>query len=380
MKKTEPKVAFIGWNPFQLIHVSTLIKSLSNSIFILEKKHNNLKQFSHELINDPNIPVIICKSENLHQLDGVYDVIVCQTAFTDIHKFSKTKIAMVQYGYAKESHNYGSWRSFADICFTYGPYAAKKISYFCPTINIGFLRKEAVEPQYIEESKSLYKHLLVPNKKTILYLPTWGSHKSDTVYLKKIATLKNQYNVIIKEHHNTHLLGFKPTKIIKDKTESLGVNDDVMRLIAITDIVITDFSGAIFDAIFCKKPVIILNSKNPNNKSRLDKDSIEYKRREELGYIINQEHELEQTIQKAINDKENYISEELYQQLFSTIKNPFKIVKQEIDNLFTQKNLVLTKKQILLREETKDIYASKYISFKYKISNYLYLIYTKLMK
>ncbi len=38
-----PKVAFIGWNPFQFLHVKDLASSIHRAIFIIEKEMIMLK-------------------------------------------------------------------------------------------------------------------------------------------------------------------------------------------------------------------------------------------------------------------------------------------------------------------------------------------------
>lgn len=384
MKKCEPKIAFIGWNPFQLIHVSELIKQIPNSIFILENKHNSLSQFDKALLSRPEVPVQTYRSKDIHKLDNLYDIVVCQTAFTDIHRFNKAKIAMIQYGYAKEPHNFGAWRSLADICFTYGPYASEKISYFCPTTEIGHARKEEIEKtSFILESQQKFRDLLKPNKKTILYLPTWGELNSSKEYLSTVLSLQDNYNVIVKIHHNTDLLSLKSSRKKKKQAHAfLGANDDSLQLIAISDVIISDYSGAIFDAVFCKKPIILLNSKIIfKGSDKVDEYSIEYRRRNELGYNVDRPEDLINAVEDSLSDNKYLLANELYEHLYFSDKiNTYKKIHEGLVKLNQVDNSGLSQQQLYIRQEIKKLYKAKYSSLKYKALNNLLSFYSKVIK
>lgn len=377
----ELKVAFIGWNQFQLIHVSELIKYMPNSVFILENKHNSLANFDTNLLNRPDIPIIPCSSKNIHKLDNLYDVIITQTVFTDIHKFTKAKIAMIQYGYAKEAHNYGPWRSLADICFTYGAYATKKIDHFCPTYEVGYLRQASVtDPLFLSTAKKRYSHLIKPNKKTILYLPTWGEYSSKGQYLDQIIAMNKKYNVLIKIHHNTDLLSLKKIKI-KPTLQLLGANDDALQLIALSDIVISDYSGSIFDAIYCKKPVVLLDPRKMIlQRGKVDQFSLEYTCRNKLGYVVNHPDLLEKQINKALRETKSKVSASLYEYLFSENKNTYKLIHKALIRLVIDKEPTLSQQQLYIRSAMKDLYSLKYSSIHYKFLNIFQTIYSKVIR
>ncbi|HBD1449606.1 TPA: CDP-glycerol--glycerophosphate glycerophosphotransferase, partial [Escherichia coli] len=143
---------------------------------------NYIKDFSCNLLHNTDVPVIVWDRSKMAELDGLFDIIICQTIFFRMETFVKTKIVMIQYGYAKEPHNYGAWRSLGDLCLTYGDYARKKISHFCPSVSIG-------NPRYDKWHKVINnKDVQVPENnnvtlKKILYVPTWGDLSSIDYYL-----------------------------------------------------------------------------------------------------------------------------------------------------------------------------------------------------
>ena len=308
---TTPKIGFVGWNPFQLLHVRKLIKALPGACFVLEKRKDFINEFSDDLLNDPSVPVIVWKHNTLIALDGVFDVLVCQTEFKGIESFVETQIAMIQYGYAKEAHNYGTWRSLANLNLAFGPYAARKIGYFSPTVASG-------NPRYDDwfdsdfHSNSIAKHMagLDPNKRTVLYAPTWGDLSSIDVFLGAVYDLADQFNVLLKMHHNTHLLEPGRKQAMKHQTvRHLGANEDLLELMTVSDIVISDYSGAIFDAVFCKKPLILLNVDiDQTMGKKLDEHSLEYMRRDEIGLQVDRPHSLRDAVLQAAQASDIMIS------------------------------------------------------------------------
>ena len=302
------KIAFVGWNPFQLLHVKTLLLSLPNSVFIVEKRvDNNVSFFSTNVLKDVKAQIVIMSQKDMKTLDEKYHVIITQTMFRDIHKIQKAKIVMLQYGYAKEPYNYGEWRALASLCLTYGEYALEKIAPICPTVVTGNPRYDLwQEKKFHEQSMLKYKTYLAFNKKTILYIPTWGELSSFDAYINAIEKLSTTHNVLVKLHHNTDYLELDRVKNIKNKKISyFGGNDDILELLSVSDIVISDYSGAIFDAIYCHKKIVLLDllDKTILKSKKIDVQSIEFNQRDRLGIRVLSPDTLASTIDNIVEDE-----------------------------------------------------------------------------
>lgn len=289
-REKTPQIAFIGWNPFQFIHVAEIARALPGSYFLVEKRKDYVREFDESILTGWDVPVLIWHRRMVQELDGLFDVIVCQTPFSQAELFTKTRIAMIQYGYAKEVHNYGAWRSLADLCLVYGPYAAAKIGYFCPVAQVGMPRFDKWhDPAFVSQTKDRYAHLLNKSRKTILYMPTWGDLSTVDKYIDSVRELGDRYNVLLKLHHNTALLeSSRKQKLSQmDGCVHFGANDDVVELLAVADIVLSDYSGAIFDAVYCRKPVVLLHDDIVQKVgTKMDRYSLEYAARERIGAIV----------------------------------------------------------------------------------------------
>ena len=121
---TQLRFGFIGWNPFQFRHALDIARALPGSAMIVEARGKHPEAFDDALITEAGVPVYFWPARRMRELDGVCEVIVCQTVFTHIEHFRKSR-SYAQYGLAKEPL-ISSWRAFADLCLVYGPYSARR--------------------------------------------------------------------------------------------------------------------------------------------------------------------------------------------------------------------------------------------------------------
>lgn len=358
------KIAFIGWNPFQFIHIKLLASKIPGSVFILEKRRDHLNDFTKEILTNQEVPVVVWETGKIKELDGVFDVIVCQTMFLHLPLFEKTKVVMLQYGYAKEPHNYGTWRALADLCLVYGSYPEKKLSTYAPSKAVGNPRLQLwYDEDFHLIAKNKYIHSIDDGLLTVLYMPTWGELSSVDEYIGAVLGLSERYNVLVKLHHNTDLLeDGRLEKIETDRIHFFGANDDALELLSISDVVISDYSGAIFDAIHCEKPVVLLD-KNENEileEAKIDTHSLEFNRRDELGYRVARPSDLIDGI-KYIEENYDYIVGEkkaIKSELYEYSENSVEKCIEAINSLISG-DIVRTQMQSYIHDSVKELYQLK---------------------
>nr|WP_245552763.1 CDP-glycerol glycerophosphotransferase family protein [Actinobacillus capsulatus] len=347
------KIAFIAWNSFQVLHFKPLLQALPIALLIIEKRRRSVP-ICKDILRDINNNIAYISHTDIHaKIDGNFDVLVAQTTFEQLYLFRHTKIALLQYGYAKEPHNYGTWRTFADLNLVYGHYAYKRISYFSPTEITGCPRYDLWhQPLFHQKAKKTYGNVLDTNKKTILYAPSWGELSSFSLYITEIAKLAESHNVLVKLHHNTLLLANKHQNYEKlyPNLHFFYESDDLLSLISIADIVISDFSGAIFDAIFGKKPVVLLTIPLMNQQ-KLDEFSLEVAHRSKLGYEVTTPEKLAISVTQALTEQK-LVDEALYQELFVHNKNATQQAINALQQLADGK-YVLSQQQLYVRHTEK---------------------------
>jgi hypothetical protein len=353
----QPRFGFVGWNPFQLLHALDIARTLPGSMMVVEKRSSHVEEFSDELLLDSEVPTLVWADKQMAELDGVFDVIVCQTIFTQIEHFERSKIAMLQYGQAKEPHNFGAWRSLADLCLCYGPYAQQRISYFCPAVAVGNPRFDKWDdPAFACKAAERYGRL-DPKRKTVLYVPTWGDLSTQEQFFDAVTELGQEHNVLIKLHHNTDLLEPHRTGALANRrVHHFGANDDVLELLALSDIVLSDYSGAIFDALYCKKPVILLQQHSTDRfGKKLDAHSLEYAQQDRIGPVCTSPSQLAERVRQVLAKTISYdaVNQSLVDELY--VKSPGAVARsvQALSALARGESPGLTQLQSYVREEVR---------------------------
>lgn len=96
------------------------------------------------------------------------------------------------------------------------------------------------------------------NKKTILYLPTHGDLSSINELAEEFKKISSLFNTIVKFHYYTPREEPERIKMLQHHTMVTFKDDtDLLSLLKIADLVISDNSSAIFDAILADKPLLV---------------------------------------------------------------------------------------------------------------------------
>jgi glycosyltransferase involved in cell wall biosynthesis len=306
-------VAFYAWNPFQIFQVESIADNTPGAVYLIERRQriDFDRIFPADFLSGLKRPVEFVDRADMGTLDGRFDVLVCQTIFPFIERLCRTRLASVQYSISKERHQHGSWRALCDLNLVYGDYSKDRIAPFGPCEIVGNPRfdrwfENGLDPQRLSSIRARLK----PDRRTVLYLPTWGRLSSLSNFGKAIAELTDDFNVIAKVHHNTDSLEIRKKNVLGQEglEDVFGASDDLLYLLACADIVISDFSGAIFDSINVGKPVILLQ-KEPEaliGAEKFSLESIEYALRDQIGKVVDDPAALKGAINKIISGEEDY--------------------------------------------------------------------------
>lgn len=120
-----------------------------------------------------------------------------------------------------------------------------------------------------------------PEKATILVSPTWGTHGLLTKYGEKLLSSlidSEKYRVIVRPHPQSYISEKKMLETLMNKFSGMLIWDnapDGLISMSKADIMISDFSGIVFDFIFLfQKPAITFKAQY----DRKGKDSMDYNR------------------------------------------------------------------------------------------------------
>lgn len=304
------RVGFVVWNPFMVYHMKAIAENVSNAEFLVLDFQSNIdvmssfgdafdpfSEFDHRVVTP----------KDLERMDGEFDAVVCPNPIAGMERLTRTRCIGMQYSMAKDRYVNGPWRAMFDLTMTYGRYSAERIAPFCPTVMVGnprFDRWFSDDPPQVPSDVRLD-----PSRPVLLYLPTWGEFSSVDQFMPAVVDLADEFNVLLKVHHktDTHEPARKAIAASVDRVHFFGALDDLLPLLRVADVILSDYSGAIFDAIYVRKPVVLLQA-DPASVvgKKFGFESIEYARRDQIGPVVSSPLELRNVLSEHFGGRMDF--------------------------------------------------------------------------
>jgi len=297
------KIGFVAWNRFQVAQVAPILQSQCDAVLIFQSDRAGA---------DTTIPasppewcsVLSITRQATAELDGIFDAVLTQTTTPETADFSRTKVIAVQYSMAKERHQYGPWHFMTDGRLAYGPYSNDILNFYGNSFSVGNPRFDVLfNGQADPEIQAKIAETLSPDKKTVLYVPTYGKLSSFESFSSSIPELSERFNLIISGHHNTLLREKERSKVI----EELGLAnsaDITPYYYDAADLVVSDYSGAIFDALLVQRPVVLFRPDHGNKigVENLTADSIEVAREGAIGPVVRSSSDIADCLEATLDN------------------------------------------------------------------------------
>jgi len=242
----------------------------------------NVKSVIDELINlNYKIDIYCPKTDDKTGLQDMFDDInsfLKKQNYNVIENYMnfKYKVLLEPYPYINPNVDYKIIYRYSNLCakpnivylperfllydaiLCSGEYDSNYLSVFSKTYKTGNIKYE-----------NFKKRKNLKDKKTLLYLPTYGDCSSIEGVATKLSKLRKKYHVIAKIHHGTNFLKDEKDriKILKSNVDEFYDSyKDLNELLSITDVVLTDNSGSIFDALYTNIPVAVFCDDINKNK------------------------------------------------------------------------------------------------------------------
>jgi len=177
---------------------------------------------------------------------------------------------------------YSYWNKYYDGILCYGPYHEDKfrLRHNIPTAQMGYPRFDKYFKPGFQKEYLIKKFKCDPKKKTIVWLTTWGNLSSLDYYLKTISLLSSTYNIVVRPH--PQMKTYAPETYKKMFTLNFNYvddsSDDNVQLFALADLMIFDYGGSMFGAIYLNKNLAFLemNQDSKQNAYLGEKSSEDY--------------------------------------------------------------------------------------------------------
>lgn len=335
-------IGFLCWSPFHYYVYKNIYRYLPEAEFIIgerrylndELEYKNLKNLA-SFLNEKGVlwrffDHALTKRSNRNFFNQYKAVVSASSLSRFIQKGFLNDILKIRvlYGNAKDLYNFGIWSADFELILTYGPYSQKFLEIYTLAKIVGNPKFDdwfngELDGAFLNQVKTK----LNPAKKTVLYLPTHDSQKgmsSLSILQKADQAILNEYNFILKLHYLTRL---EEPRLVEE-LENAGYiifdeRHDILPLLKTADLILSDNSGAIFDAILADKPIVLFETPKeiferklfltPRGVTGLTTylHSIEQKIKtpgHEVGPVIAALEDLQSAIKNLGNEKQFYYS------------------------------------------------------------------------
>ncbi|MBK7820142.1 MAG: stealth family protein [Tessaracoccus sp.] len=253
-------VGFILTTPYQLFHYRAIAAHLSAEVTVyVELRDEDFSVSSDDILTQiPGCRIAWIESSRLASIDGECDVLVCQTPVAALQFFSRSLLVAQQYSLAKEAYQYGPWRAQASLNLMYGDYSTRLVSGYATAVAVGnplfdgYVPDHGMPPPPAPSSQRL----------KLLYMPTYGDLSDRVSVLNALTGLDAE--VAVKVHH----ADFEMRELAGERGLRVFLPDaHPAEVITQHDCIVSDYSGAIYDALALRKPVLLVDEINETSES-----------------------------------------------------------------------------------------------------------------
>jgi len=301
------RIGFLVWNQFQVAHSVEIARHFDEPDFIfIDRSPEALRDFDPAWLVPYGAYCRFLSELDLHSLDGQYDAIVSQFRPPLKQPWKLTKLVMQQYSLAKPKTAYNARWFTAERGLVYGAYSESLIGQMCQVSQTGNPRFDPYfEHRLNPDRLDLVRSRLDPEKKTLVYLPTWGDLSTSDAFATALGGFSDEFNVIVRPHHLSS---------IRDKEEGARSSgliyadsfppmlDLGLHLQEVADVVVSDMSGAIFDALYCRKPVVLVGDEDADfaGHRKADDSALEISQRHRIGPYMTDKGDLRRVVDELV--------------------------------------------------------------------------------
>lgn len=217
------------------------------------------------------------------------------------HALGKRRVRFM-YALGKAKHNFAGWNTHYDLILCYGPWQAERMKSCCDvvTFQMGYPRYDDYFKFSVPAIALPSGKLLDKSKKTVLWLPTWKELSSLHHFSDVMGSLCEAYNVIVKTH--PLMAAREPEKL--DVLKAYNFHSvitkafDNLDLFRLADLVVCDYGGTAFGAIYLDKPLLLFNLPDAEKDPLVGEDSPDLTLRQEIiNFDIKDRWQLKEAIE-----------------------------------------------------------------------------------
>jgi len=182
-----------------------------------------------------------------------------------------TRYIRILYSTIGKNYTYSAGNGLYDLILTIGAYSEERLRAYAPCVSVGMPRYDRLLSGGYGKESIRREFGLDGARPVLVYLPTWSDQCTIEKFGAALARLTAQYDIVVKPHPLT-LIREKEKLDVLEKTPVKLIREDcpIDKLMAMADLVITDYSSTIFEAAAADKPLLLLNL----DKATLEKSAL----------------------------------------------------------------------------------------------------------
>ena len=279
------KILFDSYHLYHLPQFEPLIDllELDDRFDIFHSTSNNIPKEEYQLcasiLKSKPGTLILAETENdrqkrIKKLD--LDFFICGWSRYDIDKYvnKKTYVGMIYHGIGIKPSYWLDNHKRLDMRFVESKYRVQQLKQNGVETDLnltGFIKLDPIfQRNKIDINKIKQKYNLDPDKKTILFAPTFYPSSVEPIGMK-LGEYTRGYNVLIKPHlWTTFLKNFaeinhqKKNRIFRNLVEHYShihlippKEYNIISFFKVADVLLTEASSTIYEMLACNKPVVV---------------------------------------------------------------------------------------------------------------------------
>jgi len=217
-----------------------------------------------------------------------------------------TQYIRILYSTIGKNYTYSDGNRLYDLILTIGDYSAERLNSYAECISVGMPRYDKLLSGGYDKKSLRFKYGLDDSRPVLVYLPTWGDQCTIEKFAVALIRLADQYHIVVKPHPLTYMCEKDKLSILENTPVKLFQEDcPIDKLMAMADLIITDYSSTIFEAAAADKPMLLLNlGKQVLEASKLYSAIDPEHQYRHIAVSVSEPEALPQAVEDALADEE----------------------------------------------------------------------------
>jgi hypothetical protein len=184
----------------------------------------------------------------------------------------KTQIRFMYGADISDSWSLQSWNKIYDVILCHGVNDEREVKkrFDAKTYVMGYPRYDRYFSGSIDKTIISNEFNIDQSKKTIVWMPTLGGEYSTIpLFVKAFTSFRDKYNFIVRPHPLSFIQEIQYIELLKKYNYQIDKNPlrDMNELYSIADVILADYGGTPFSAIFLGVNLVLLDVKGADSYS-----------------------------------------------------------------------------------------------------------------